>query len=73
MANNHGGKRRGAGRKKLPGDMLNRNVRLMAEQARLLRLWGDGNLSAGLRWIIDVAAPLVRRAEDGPVPPRSSG
>jgi len=33
-------------------------------QAKLLRKWGKGNLSAGLQWLIERAAPLVRKPDD---------
>jgi hypothetical protein len=36
-------------------------VHLTDEQMRLLRMWGRGDLAAGLRWLIDVAAPHVRK------------
>lgn len=46
------------------------HLSLTEEHKRLLRMWGRGDLSAGLRWLIDVAAPLIRR--DDTAPPRSS-
>ena len=61
-----GGKRAGSGRKKGPAT-LTRSVDLTVEQYRLLKLWGAGNASAALRWLIDVAALLVRKGGDPPV------
>jgi hypothetical protein len=42
-----------------------RCVRLTDEQVRMLRAWGRGDMSAGLRWIIEAAAPLVHRPLKG--------
>ena len=36
-----------------------RCIKLSDEHCKLLRMWGRGNLSAGLRWLIEVAAPMV--------------
>ena len=47
-----------------------RCVNLTDEQCKLLRMWGKGDMSAGLRWLIDAAAHLIVRAE--PDLPRSS-
>ena len=51
-----GGKREGAGRKPLDGDspMATYPVRLTGRQARKARLHGDGNLSEGVRKMIDL-------------------
>lgn len=43
-----------------------RCVALTDEQCKLLRLWGHGDMSAGLRWLIQAAAPLVRRRKVDP-------
>ncbi len=59
MANAHGGRRKGSGRKPLPEKMLIYSVRMSPAQAALLKLWGGGNMSAGLRWLVANAAPLV--------------
>lgn len=64
-----GGKRPGAGRK--PTGMKRRYVAISDEQARLLRMWGRGDLSAGLRWLIDAAAPLICKPTSEPQPPAS--
>ncbi len=68
---NHGGARPGAGRKKNDPPTKQRCVHLTDEQCLLLRRWGRGDLSAGLRWLIEAAAPLIHRAGDDD--PRSSG
>lgn len=52
-----GGYRKGAGRKKVGRRTY--AVRLTDRQAALLCLWGGGDMSAGLRWLIDGAAPLI--------------
>ena len=57
-----GGKRTGAGRKRADPPTRKRYVALTDEQARLLRMWGRGDLSLGLRWLIDAAVPLLRKA-----------
>ena len=59
-----GGKRPGAGGPKI--GVKPRCINLTDEQARLLRMWGKGNMSAGLRWLIRVASPMVHRP-----PPKS--
>ena len=58
--NTHGGKRKGAGRKK--SGIVKYQVLIRREQAALLKRWGGGDRSAGLRWLIDVAAPLIAKA-----------
>ena len=58
-----GGKRAGAGRKPLHPPARPRYFNITDEQARLLRIWGKGDMSAGLRWLIDAAQKFVRRAE----------
>lgn len=70
--NNHGGRRAGAGRPAHDQPLRSYSIRLTEEQARLLRLWGRGDMAAGLRWLIAAARPLIRRAAE-PGPPRSSG
>ena len=70
----HGGKRKGAGRPRNDPPTKSHNVCITDEQARLLRMWGRGDLSAGLRWLIEAAAPMVGRpVEELPARPRSSG
>lgn len=58
-----GGKREGAGRKRNNPPTHAHCVYLTVEQAKLVRMWGRGDLSAGLRWLISAAKPLVRRAD----------
>ena len=43
-----------------------RCVHLTDNQVKLLRQWGRGDVSAGLRWLIETAALMVRRAEITP-------
>lgn len=57
----HGGKRVGAGRRRSNPPTKARCIRLTDEQCKLLRMWGKGDMSAGLRWLIDTVAPLIRR------------
>lgn len=49
---------KGHRRKHVP-PLKKRLVSLTDDQAALLRKWGRGDLSAGLRWLIDAAAPLI--------------
>ena len=63
--------RRKPGRKPHVPPLKKRNLTLTDDQCKLLRMWGHGDMSAGLRWLIEAAAHLVRRVE--PRPPRSSG
>ncbi len=44
-----------------------RCVYLTDEQVRLLRMWGRGDVSAGLRWLIDVTKGMVVRVVKGKV------
>lgn len=57
-----GGKRSGAGRKRHKPPLKARCINLTNAQAALLRLWGRGDMSAGARWLIEAATPLIRRA-----------
>ncbi len=71
-----GGKRKGAGRKPHFPPLKKRIVVITDEQARLLRMWGKGSLSAGLRWMIDQVKEMVYKPrEEQPPPggPHSSG
>lgn len=62
----HGGKRAGAGRKPLAAGRMTRISALVSEDdAALLREWGHGVLSGGLRWAI-VWARAYRRQVDAP-------
>ncbi len=58
-----GGKRAGAGRKRHNPPLKPHCVTMTDEQAKMLRMWGKGDLSAGLRWLIEAAAPLVHYPE----------
>lgn len=46
-----------------------RCIRLTDEQVKLLRMWGKGDVSAGLRWLINAAAPMIVRADSIPIQP----
>ena len=61
MAGGHGGKRKGAGQRKAAQPLTTFHIQLTVEQARLVRKWGRGNLSGGLRWLIDQAAKVVKK------------
>lgn len=37
-------------------------VYMTEAQAKLLRMWGHGDVSAGLRWLIDTSALLVKKS-----------
>lgn len=41
-----------------------RTVLLTEEQAKLLRMWGRGDMSAGLRWLIDQAKEVVYKPKE---------
>lgn len=64
-----GGKRAGAGRKAHVPPLKRKCVRITEAQARLLRMWGRGDASAGLRWLIEQAKHVVRRPGDQRVLP----
>ena len=51
----------GSGRKKHVPPLKKRLVSMTDEQAQLLRMWGKGDLSAGLRWLIEATAPMVHK------------
>lgn len=59
-----GGKREGAGRKRHVPPLKKRYVGITEEQEKLLRMWGKGDVSAGLRWLINTAAPLIKRVDE---------
>lgn len=59
MAGQRGGRRPGAGRKPTKGPTVRYALDVSHRHAELLRAWGGGDMSAGLRWLIDAAAPLV--------------
>lgn len=51
------------GRPKHDPPLVAKHIRLTEDQWKLLRLWGRGDLSAGLRWLIEAAAIYVKRIE----------
>jgi hypothetical protein len=53
----------GAGRKPHNPPLKKRCVCVTDAQAKLLRMYGRGDLSAGLRWLVDVTAGKVRRLQ----------
>lgn len=62
----HGGRRPGSGRKPIYGEpIVPYSVRITRGQAELLSMWGGGDVSAGLRWLIAAAQPMVCRREYG--------
>ena len=56
-----GGRRVGAGRKKATDPIVTYSVKITNTQAKLLKVWGGGDISAGLRWLIDIADMFVRK------------
>lgn len=61
-ATKRGGYRPGCGRKRRGDPIVPYTVRISGEQADMLKRWGGGDLSAGLRWLVEAAALFVRRA-----------
>lgn len=55
-------KPKGSGRKKHVPPLLKKSFSVTEAQVKLLRMWGRGDASAGLRWLIDQATLVVRRA-----------
>ena len=53
----------GSGRKKMNPPVKQRCIKLTDAQVKLLRIWGRGDVSAGLRWLIDTVAPFIRKPE----------
>lgn len=64
MLKSHGGKRAGAGRKRHNPQLKELHIRLTDTQIKLVRMWGRGDISAGLRWLIDESSKLIRRAKE---------
>jgi hypothetical protein len=60
-----GGARAGAGRKRISDPLSTYALRVSARQAALLKLWGGGDASAGLRWLVDAVEHLVVRGKAG--------
>lgn len=58
-----GGKRVGAGRRPHDPPLRTRHVNITDEQVKMLRQWGRGDVSAGLRWLIEQAKHVVRKVE----------
>lgn len=56
-----GGRRPGAGRKKSDNSEQSYSVRLRPSQIKLLKKWGGGDVSIGLRWLIDTAAQFIQK------------
>ncbi len=54
----------GSGRKAHVPPLKRYCILLTEEQAKLLRMWGRGDLTAGLRWLIETAALVVHRPTD---------
>ncbi len=52
-----------AGRKKHVPPLKKRNLSLTDEEMKLLRMWGRGSVSAGLRWLIAEAAKVIVKPE----------
>lgn len=69
MVERRGGKRSGAGRPKHIPPLKEITVSLTDAQIKLLRMWGRGCVSEGLRWLINTASPLILHPEreTGPV------
>ena len=51
------------GRLKHVPPLKKRLVSMTEAQAKLLRMWGRGDLSAGLRWLVDQAQHVVRKPD----------
>ena len=54
-----GGYREGSGRKRHVPLLKKRCFNLTDEQMAVLYKWGRGDASAGLRWLITTAIPLI--------------
>jgi hypothetical protein len=65
-----GGKREGAGRPRGEPSMIC-TFYLTKSQIDLLKKWGGGNASAGLRWLIDQASKMIHLPDE--TPPHSNG
>lgn len=52
-------RRPGGGRKKKTDKPIDYSVKITPAQAQLLKTWGGGDVSAGLRWLISTTAPLI--------------
>jgi hypothetical protein len=56
-----GGKRPGAGKKKSTDPIVTYSVKISHSHAELLREWGGGDISAGLRWLVNISSAVVRK------------
>lgn len=59
-SNGQGGYRPGSGRKKRKEKYMPYSFDITESQIDMLRLWGGGDASAGLRWLIAGAILFVR-------------
>ena len=55
-----GGKREGAGRKKMPGTIM-KSVKLTPEQWEKARTIGNGNMAAGIRMALDSIFQILKK------------
>lgn len=55
-----GGKRAGSGRKKRSDPIATYSINITIEQAKVLKDWGNGDMSAGMRWLIEASILFVR-------------
>lgn len=51
--------KRGRGRPKNDPPTKHHSLCITDEHCKLLRMWGRGDMSAGLRWLIDTAKMLI--------------
>ncbi len=65
-----GGRRAGCGQKPKYGGgaLVIYSVKITHAQAELLKEWGGGDISMGLRWLVDTAEVLVRRNDTHTTP-----
>lgn len=56
-----GGKRLGAGRKKSTDPIVTYSVDITHSHAELLKKWGGGDVSAGLRWLVDTVKIFINK------------
>lgn len=56
-----GGRRVGSGRKKSTDPIVTYHVHITSAQASLLKKWGAGDISAGLRWLVEAASVLIQK------------
>ena len=51
----------GGGRRKMNPPTKPHTIRITIEQAKLLRMWGRGDMSLGLRWLIETARLVIAK------------